>query len=504
MRQFIEYFRHFQPNVRWYLLQSALVGIAAGAFILLYPLYLSELGYRIELIGLVLFFNPLGAGVAMIPAGWCVDRISHKAILIWSSAVLALAVLGQILFRDLVLLCISAFVLGIGLSFQYVLNAPFLTKNSTPDERAHLFSLNIVLILATAVLGQLLGGTLPPVLAQWLQLRETPFSMFSYLSWLLAAAPLARSYQIVLLSSVIIALISFIPLFLMTADRPTNTRSEQQSSRFLHEIWRRPRKNVKENQDATDSGITLSFWSRLRRFPLSPLGIMTGSYALTGIGNGLLLPYVGLFFVEHLGANSALFGLVRGSSDAVLAFGTLLAPLMVMRIGRLNTIVVTSLLALPVLLSAGIFPLLLLAALLYPLFLVLWNMPNGILQLFGMEVVPAKLQGRANSSYLIAAQVASTAATPIGGLLISRLGYTSVFLITTGLYFLSTVLIWWRFAGKRFRAPQACVEPTEDGQKEDGEEVTWGDVIVASEDEGRVASEDEGRVASEGDVINTK
>jgi hypothetical protein len=54
---------------------------------------------------------------------------------------------------------------------------------------------------------------------------------------------------------------------------------------------------------------------------------------------------------------------------------------------------------------------------LYPLFVVLWNMSNGILQLFGMEVVPAKLQGRANSSYLVALQVAATVTTPIGGFL---------------------------------------------------------------------------------------
>ncbi len=195
MRRFIKYLRqlrHFQPNVRWYLLQSALMGIAVGAFTLLYPLYLSGLGYQIELIGLVVFFNPLGAGLALIPAGLCVDRISHKAILLWSSAVLALAALGQILFHDLVLLCLSAFVLGIGLSFQYVLNAPFLTTNSVPDERAHLFSLNMVLILATAVLGEVLGGVLPPVLAQWFQLHQHSSSMFSHLSWLLAEAPLAR------------------------------------------------------------------------------------------------------------------------------------------------------------------------------------------------------------------------------------------------------------------------------------------------------------------------
>jgi MFS family permease len=512
MRQFIEYLRqfvHFQRNARWYLLQSALVGIAIGGFMLLYPLYLSELGYKIDLIGLVLFFTPLGTGVAIIPAGLCIDRISHKAILIWSSVLIAIAALGQILFRDLVLLSISAFGVGIGISFQYVLNAPFLTKNSTPDERAHLFSLNIVLILATTVLGQLLGGALPV----WL--REHSWAMLPQFSWLLASGPLARSYQIALLCGVLIALTSFIPLFLMTADRPTHARSEHQPFwlvlLFLRERLLSFRKNFKQGtitrRDATDLGTTLSFWSRLRRQLVgaaaclvgaaacpSPLIIMTGAYVLGGLGSGILFPYVGLFFVEHLRASSALFGIISGSSNAILAFATLLAPWMVMRIGRLKTIVFTSLLALPVLLCIGIFPLLLLAAILYPLFQVLWNMANGIVQLLGMEVVPQKLQGRANSSYQVAGQIALAAATPIGGLLISRLGYTPVFLITAVLFLLTQVLMWWRFAGKHFVTPEASPGATEGGQEGDEKVMTSSEDAEREQDDEEASGAEHSRV----------
>jgi len=481
MRQFIEYLRqfvHFQRNARLYLLQSAQVGIAIGLFMLLYPLYLSALGYKIDLIGLVLFFTPLGTGVAIIPAGLCIDRFSGKAILIWSSVAIAIAGLGEILFRDLVLLCISAFVIGIGVSFQYVLNAPFLTSNSMPDERPHLFSFNLVLILATTVLGELLGGALPV----WL--REHPQAMFPGLSWPLVSETLARSYQITLLCGVLIALTSFLPLFLMTAYPLSHGRPEQQPFwhvlLFLRKLWHSLRNNFKKDtitqRDATDSGATLSFWQRLRLFLLSPLAVMAGSYVLGSFGTGMLYPYAGLFFVEHLESGSALFSVISGSSNAMLAFATLLTPLMVMRIGRLKTIVFTSLLSVPVILCIGIFPFLLLVAILYPLFQVFWNMANGILQLFGMEVVPQKLQGRANSSYQIAAQGASTAATPIGGFLISRLGYTPVFWIVAVLLLSSSLLLWWRFAGKRFVTPEANAVATESGQEEDER------VVISSED----------------------
>jgi MFS family permease len=472
MQQFTEYLRrfaHFQRDTRLYLLQSALVGIGIGIFSLLYPLYLSALGYKTDLIGLVLFFIPLGTSAAIIPAGLCVDRFSGKAILIWSSVVMVIAVMGQILFRDLVPLCICAFGIGIGISFQYVLNAPFLTTNSTPDERAHVFSLNIVLILVTTVLGELLGGALPV----WL--REYPWAMFPQFSWFLAEQQLARSYQITILCGLLLALTSFIPLFLMTNRRPPYIVSEQQPFAFvllsprelLLTFQKKFKKDTQTRRDVIDGGTPLSFWSRLRLFLLSPLVIMGIHMVLIGFGTGIVTPYFGLFFVQHLGANSALFGIIDGSSNAILAFATLLAPLMVIRIGRLKTIVYTSLLSIPVILYFGSFSLLLLAAILYPLFQVLWNMANGIVQLFSMEVVPAKFQGRANSSYQIEFQIASTVATPIGGLLIARLGYTPVFWMTAGFFFLPVVLIWWRFGSKRFVLPGASSTAMGEGQREE-------------------------------------
>jgi MFS family permease len=199
---------------------------------------------------------------------------------------------------------------------------------------------------------------------------------------------------------------------------------------------------------------------------------MTGAYVLGGFGNGILFPYIGLFFVEHMGANSALFGIISGFSSAFLALAMLLAPWLALRIGHLKTIVFTSLLSLPVLFCISISPFLLLAIILYPLFQALWNMANGIVQLFGMEIVPQRLQGRANSSYQVASQVALAVGTPIGGLLIRRLGYTPVFWMTAVLFLLTQVMMWWRFAGKDFVTPRASPEATQGVQEEDENAIT--------------------------------
>src|SRR5579864_3220844 len=142
---YIQQFGRFQRNAQLYLLANALTGVSGGIILVLYTLYLAALGYDTNFIGLIFFIATVGAGMAIFPAGLCIDHFSSKAILIWSTVLISIAGAGQMLLRNPVLLCISVSFVGIGVACQFVLNAPFLTANSTPIERPHLFSLNIVI-----------------------------------------------------------------------------------------------------------------------------------------------------------------------------------------------------------------------------------------------------------------------------------------------------------------------------------------------------------------------
>ncbi len=162
--QIVEYLQlcgRFQRNARLYLISNVLSGVTTGIILVLYNLYLASLGYGTDFIGLVLFVVTIGAGIAIFPAGICIDRLSGRFILIWSSLFIGLAGIGQILFRQPLPLLISGFIAGAAGAFVLVINAPFLTRNSTPAERPHLFSLNLVLGLITGVVGSVLGGALP-------------------------------------------------------------------------------------------------------------------------------------------------------------------------------------------------------------------------------------------------------------------------------------------------------------------------------------------------------
>src|SRR4029077_5184543 len=98
------------------------------------------------------------------------------------------------------------------IAFLLVVNAPFLTITSTPEERPHLFSMNISLGLVTLVLGEVLGGALP-VWFRSLPVLKAPLP--SWAASLLAGQPVPRSYQLALLFAGVIAAPSFIPLFML-------------------------------------------------------------------------------------------------------------------------------------------------------------------------------------------------------------------------------------------------------------------------------------------------
>jgi MFS family permease len=433
LTEYFSAFSHFQRNARLYLISNALSGVTVGIILVLYNLYLVALGYRADFIGLVLFMGTLGAGIAIFPAGFCVDRFGGKAILIWASVLIGIAGTGQMLLRQPLPLLVSAFLAGIGAAFILVVNAPFLTVHSVPAERSVLFSLNIVVSLITTVLGEFLGGILPIWLRAW------PWAMGTLpygLNGLLVSQPLARSYQLALLIAGLIAAPSFIPLFMMSDDRPPSTFAATALSRppshpaGLMAIRKR-----------------IALWRRadIRAIVTSALFAMILVQILIGIGAGLFIPYLNIYFVQHLKASSALFGLIDGCANALNASLTLLAPLLALRISRINTLVFTRLLSLPLMLIIGLTGWLPLAAVLYPLREGLMDMSAGILQVFSMEVVAEQHRGMANSSYQAAYQAANGLATPIGGLIITRLGYAPAFVVAAVLYLAAITLLWERF-----------------------------------------------------------
>jgi MFS family permease len=452
---YIRQFGRFQRNARLYLISNSLGGVSTGILLVLYNLYLVSLGYGTDFVGAILFVGTLGAGLAIFPAGICVDRFGGKLVMIWSSIILGVIGIGQILFRQPLPLLVTAFFAGVAGAALLVVNAPFLTANSTPDERTHLFSLNITLSLVTTVLGKVLGGALPIWFRSisWLMAPLPP-----QLSILLAHSPEPRSYQLALLFAGIIAGPSLIPLFLLSDDRPVRARERQAIGEAGETLTGQPgavRQVI--SGDFIRSGLAqLSRWVseawvfvRSRKWLHNAIFLLILVQVLIGLGAGLFTPYFNIYFVDHLGASSALFGLIDGGANALTALLTLVAPWLALRLGKIKAIALTELASIPIMLTIGLTGLLPLAALLYPFRQGLMDMSNGVLQVFSMEVVPEQRRGLANSGYQAAYQVAWAITAPIGGLIIAHSGYPPIFLLGACCYLLAISTLWFNFRGRK-------------------------------------------------------
>jgi MFS family permease len=441
---YIHQFGRFQRNARLYLISMALSYVTVGIINVLYNLYLTVLGYHTDFIGLVLFIGTLGAALAIFPAGLCIDYFGGKAVLIWSSVLIGITGTGQMLFRTPVPLLVSAFIGGIGGAFVLVVNAPFLSLNSSKEEQPHLFSLNIVIALIATVIGETLGGLLPLWLGANARLMG-PLPL--WLHGALVNQPQARAYQLALLISGIIALPSFIPLFMMDDDRALyqSNRAHNPDHRGFAS-WSTP--GLQALRTRLKALFTVHSLIRLPSLCTSPLMVLTAMYALIGLGAGLFLPYMNIYFVKTLGASTALFGSIDATANTLNALLTLAAPWVAARAGTLLTLLLPRLLGIPLMLLIGCVPVLPLASVLYPLRQGLTDMSQGILQLFSMEEVQLKHRGVANSSYQAAYQGFWAIGVSLGGVMIQNFGYPSVFISAAVLYCLSLCLIWWRFRAK--------------------------------------------------------
>jgi MFS family permease len=465
--EYIQQFKRFQRNARLFLISNVLSGVTAGILLVLYNLYLISLGYRADFVGVVLFVGTIGAGLAIFPAGACIDRFSGKIILIFSSALIGVAGAGQILFRQPLPLLISSFIVGVGLAFLLVITAPFLTLNSTSEERPHLFSMNISLSLITLVVGEVIGGVLP------IWFRSISWLMGPLPHWassLLVSQPDARSYQLALLFAGAIAIPSFIPLFMMSDVRPPRRIKHTASiPLFPHNTVSQtpasssgtPLRSSKDGGLASErrsESIISHIISLINIFLHSAFFFLVLVYVLTGFGAGLFIPYFNIYFVQHLGASSALFGLIDGGANAITALLTLTAPGIAKRFGKINAITLTRLASIPLLLIIGLTNILPLAAFIYLFRQGTMDMSAGILQVFSMESVTEKHRGLANSSYQAGYQVPWAIAAPIGGLIIVHFGYTPIFLLGAFFYLLTIIILWAGFGSKKLIASDKATE----------------------------------------------
>jgi MFS family permease len=447
-RSYLRQFGRMGRNARLYLFSNILSSITVGVFALLYNLYLIALGYKADFIGWLLALGVVGGAAGIAASSPIIGRIGAKAALFWSSVLAGVLGALQLLYPEAACLLVTSLLIGLAGGLYLIIGAPLLAAGSTESSRGHIFSLNAALALVTTVIGQALGGALP-TLASLPAVVHSP--VYQVIQPALVPGAQAQSYELALLLAGVIAAPSFLPILLMDSTpgaRPQAgvsgaglvrgpvpaRRSGGWRYKWLALLWR------------ARLGAALAEGRRLLRGPIGQLAVVEG---LIGLGAGLFIPYFNLYFVQHLGVSTSLYGLITAGSTLLMALTTLAGPFFAAKLGKVRGAVIAHLASLPFLFTLGLtraLPLVLLA------YLVRWslmNMAEPVLLSFFMSVVPQEQRATANSAYMLSFWSLWALGSTLGGFVIASNNYTLPFALASVLYLLATGCLWRFFQGRQ-------------------------------------------------------
>ncbi len=392
-REYGSFLKQFSRNARLYLFGSLLMGVTSNVFQLLLNLYLQELGFAEGKIGLVISSRAIGMTAIAIPAAIILGRIRLKLVLMVSVVLFGLFSYFITSVQVLELLILFSVLAGISFTFFSVGAAPFYMRNSTSAERTHLFSAAYGIMLVAGMAGSIGSGKLVTVISDY-------------------TGSIVTGYQYTLYAGIVIGLLALIPFSMIKASRPS----------------------------AEERRITLSRQQLKQRggfyFRISFCNF------LVGLGAGLIIPFLNLYFKDRFNLSPATIGLYYFVVQFSMLAGSLAGPVLAKRFGLVRAVVLTQLASIPFMLVLSYSYFLPLAFVAFIFRGGLMNLGQPIVTNLGMELSHKSEQGLVNALLMVAWTSAWMVSAALGGSLIQHYGYTVTMNITIILYVVSTLVFY--------------------------------------------------------------
>ncbi|KAA3632438.1 MAG: MFS transporter [Calditrichaeota bacterium] len=392
-RDYLTNIKLFSQNARLYLLGSFLIGVNFHVFQLLLNLYLRELGFEESQIGYVISSRAVGMTLIAIPGAMLLSRIRLKPILLASVSLFALFMFFISSFTQLEFLIGFSALAGMSFAFYRIGAGPFYMRNSTERERTHLFSVSFGMMIMAGMAGSFGSGQLVTIFADHYN-------------------DIILGYRYTLYIGIIFSLIALIPFFFIKASRPSDDEN-------------------KINLSLEQFRLRGKFYFRI-----------TISNFMVGLGAGLIIPFLNLYFRDrfHLGADT--IGLYYFFVSFAMLAGSLAGPVVAHKFGLVRAVVITQLISIPfmfILSYSYVLPLVVTAFILRAGFM---NLGVPIVTNLGMELSEKKEQGLVNALLMVSWTSSWMISAAAGGTLIDKYGYTFTINITIALYLLSTILFY--------------------------------------------------------------
>jgi predicted MFS family arabinose efflux permease len=433
VREYVDQVRGAGRRARLYLAGIFLIGLGQSIFSLLLNLYLRTLGFSDSGIGQILSKLSLGAAVAAIPVAFVLRSAGARLVLIGAAATLAFVYVLQTTITLPELLLLVSFLSGMVATVFRLSIAPVAMREGTEASRPFLFSAAFTVSFLSAILGSAVGGWLPHLF------RLVTTNDIHALRWSLYVACAC-------------VLLAVIPFHAMRRVRPSGPPArETLRDRFGRERIARE----------LERGLNVT-WGYVREVAeldwILNFKLVFPSL-LIGLGAGLIIPFLNLYFRDRFSLSEAQIGILFGVMQACMVVGNLFGPAVSRRLGLVKGVVVTQLASVPFMMLLALshsFPV---VAFAFCLRSGLMNMNQPLTSHFAMEVVRERDHAITNSLLSLSWFLAWSVSADIGGAMIEREGYTLPLLIAAGLYVAASVLYWYFFRNvEEGRVPRGEVE----------------------------------------------
>jgi len=386
----------YPRNARLFLLTSVLAGFAGGIGGLQFNLYLHALGYGQDFMGVLASIPAFATMALAVPFGLVAGKLGYRRAILIGMTLQGAGLLALCLLPERLPLMGAQIIGGVGGTLAGVVGAPFLAAAVGDRDRAHLFGFQAGVSILSGMAGSALGGVLP--------------GLFSAAFGLPAEGVLA--YRAALLSTFVLHVLAMLPIAYIAG-----------SAR-----WVRPR-----------FGDVLVRRSLVLRLVAIQLTI--------GLGAGLVIPFVNIFFRLRFSASDPALGTLFAINALLMGVGSFLAPALAARIGRGRTVVLSQGLSLPFLLLWGFGPTFAWAAVGYLVRTPLMNLAGPVFSLLVMELFPPEMRSGLNGILMVSWSAGWAFGSLASGYLQAALGFSYLFLCTAILYAVAVYLNWRCFSG---------------------------------------------------------
>lgn len=385
-------------NAKLYIVSTVLQGLGSGIWGVIFYLYLKlpEVGFQPNFIGNLFTVSGLATGLVALPAGLIIERLGTKRALI-IGLTSNNANLVQIVMLQPSVLLLASLVSGLIGTIGWVASAPFIMENSTSEERTYVFSVNWAIMIVMSVVGSYVGGFMPDLFNTFLGLNTGTNASVT-------------GYRAALMISMVLVLIAVIPILLIRENKKHGAQKMSELSAL---------RNIKSHRTI------LKF--------LIPVGII-------GFGAGFIVPLFNLFFSLKFNASTEEIGILTAFGNATLVAGTLLAPALSRKLGKVRSIALCEFLSMPFIMLMTIVPNFALAGAAYVSRNTLMNMAGPISSTFQMEKVTETERATTNGLIVMADNIPRSITASVSGEMMTLSDFYTPFLATTIAYFIASSL----------------------------------------------------------------